>query len=114
MWGTVTNTSNDGMLTSFGIVWTQIHCLGQGSVADQPHTSRCPGVSVADITDCATSPANNNNGVDVEDALDNDVAVNVEDVYDNNNSVEGVYADDESVDVVVENVQDNDDAGGVV
>ena len=71
-------------------------------------------MSVADITDCATSPANNNNGVDVEDALDNDVAVNVEDVYDNNNSVEGVYADDESVDVVVENVYDNDDAGGVV
>ena len=55
--GGVTNTSYDGMLTSLGIVRTQIHCLGQGSVADKPRTSQCPSMSVADITDCATSPA---------------------------------------------------------
>ena len=34
-----------------------ISSLGQESVADKPCTSRCPSVSVADITDCATSPA---------------------------------------------------------
>ena len=33
-----------------------IHCLGRGSVVDKPHTSQCPSLSVADITDCATSP----------------------------------------------------------
>ena len=40
---------------------TLIHCLGQGSMADKPctmySTSQCPSLSVADITDCATSPA---------------------------------------------------------
>ena len=45
------------MPTSLGIVQMQIHCLGPGSVAEKPHTSRCPAVSVADITDWATSPA---------------------------------------------------------
>ena len=59
MWGAVTNTGYDSMPTSLGIARTQIHCLRQGSVADKPRTSRCPSVSVADITDCecATSPA---------------------------------------------------------
>ena len=54
-WGS--NTGYDNMPTSLGIVQTQIHCLGQGSVADKPHTSQCPSMSVADITDCTTSPA---------------------------------------------------------
>ena len=57
MWGAVTNTGYDGMPTSLGIVQMQIHCLGRGSVADKPPTSQCPSVSVADITDCANSPA---------------------------------------------------------
>ena len=59
MWGVVTNTGYDSMPISLGIVRMQIHCLWQGSVTKQ-HTSwcpRCPSVSVADITDCATSPA---------------------------------------------------------
>ena len=56
MWGAVTNTGYDGMPTSLGIVQTQIHCLRQGSVGDKPRTSRCPSVSVADITDCTTTP----------------------------------------------------------
>ena len=47
----------NGIPTSLGIVRTLIHCLGRGPVADKPCTSRYPSVSVADITDCATSPA---------------------------------------------------------
>ena len=57
MWGAVINTGYNGMTTSLCIVRTLIHCLGQGSMADKPSTSRCPSVSVADITDCVTSPA---------------------------------------------------------
>ena len=56
IWGAVTNNSYNGMLTSLGIVQMLIHCLGQRSMADKPLTSQCPSVSVADITDCATSP----------------------------------------------------------
>ena len=53
-WGRlpVTNTGYDGMTTSLGIVWTQIHCLRRR----KPCTSRCSSVSVADITNCATNP----------------------------------------------------------
>ena len=51
MWVEVINTGYDGMPTSLGKVWMQIRCLGQGSVADKPHTSWCPSESVADITD---------------------------------------------------------------
>ena len=43
------------MSTSLGIVRMLIHGLGQGSVADKPHTSRFPCMSVADITDCSNS-----------------------------------------------------------
>ena len=46
----VTNTGYDGMPTSLGIAWMLIHSLGLGSLADKPHTSHCPSVSVADIT----------------------------------------------------------------
>ena len=46
----------DGMPISLGIVQMLIHSLRWGSVADKPRTSWCPSVSVADITDCATSP----------------------------------------------------------
>ena len=45
------------MPTSLGIVRTLIRGLGRVSVADKPRTSRCPRGSVADITDCDTSPA---------------------------------------------------------
>ena len=45
-------TQYDGMTTSLGIVWTQIHCLRRR----KPCTSRCSSVSVADITNCATNP----------------------------------------------------------
>ena len=55
MWVAVTNTGYDSMSTSLGIVRTLIHGLGQGSVADKPHTSRFPCMSVADITDCSNS-----------------------------------------------------------
>ena len=57
MCGAVTNTGYYGMPTSLGIVQMLIHCLGRGSMADNPHTSQYPSMSVADITDCATSPA---------------------------------------------------------
>ena len=57
MWGAVTNTVYNGMPTSLGLVQTQLHCLGRGSMADKPRTSQCPSVSVADIIDCTTSPA---------------------------------------------------------
>ena len=40
-----------------GFVQMLIKCLGRGSMADKPHTSQCPSMSVADITDWATSPA---------------------------------------------------------
>ena len=56
MWVGVTNISYDSRLTSLGIVWMQIHCIGRGSVANKSRTSRCPSVSVSDITYCATSP----------------------------------------------------------
>ena len=52
--GVVTNTDYNII---GHIVRTLIHCLRQGSMADKPHTSQCPIVSVADITDCATSLA---------------------------------------------------------
>ena len=55
MWGAVTNTGKNSMPTSLGIVRTLIHCLRWGSVADKPRTAWYPSVSVADITDCATS-----------------------------------------------------------
>ena len=59
MWGAVTNTGYDGMPTSLGIVQTLIQSLGRRSAADKlrVHTSQCSSVSVADITDSATSPA---------------------------------------------------------
>ena len=58
MWGTFTNTGYIGMPTSLGMVWTLIHCHRWGSLTDKPRTriSQCPSMSVADITDCATSP----------------------------------------------------------
>ena len=56
MWGAVTYTSYKGMPTSLGIVKTQIHCLRQESMADKPHTSPSPRLSVADVTDWNTSP----------------------------------------------------------
>ena len=46
MWGVVTNTSHNGMPTYLGIVRKLIHCLRQGSVADKPHTSRCPSYCI--------------------------------------------------------------------
>ena len=55
--GQLATPGYDGMPTSLFIVLTQIHYLGGGSVADKPRTSQCSSVSVADITDCATSPA---------------------------------------------------------
>ena len=59
IWGAVTNTGYNGMPTSFGFMRTLIRCLRQGSLADKLRTSRCPSVSVADITDCTTSPTVN-------------------------------------------------------
>ena len=35
-----------------------IHCFRRVPMTDKPRTSRCPGLSVADITNCATSPEN--------------------------------------------------------
>ena len=57
MWivGAVTNTGYDGMPHGGHI--SKLRSLERGSVADKPHTSCCPSVSVADITACATSPA---------------------------------------------------------
>ena len=46
MWGEVTNTSYNSMPTSLGIMRMLISCLGWGSMADKPRTSRCPSVSV--------------------------------------------------------------------
>ena len=55
--GAVTNTSYNSMPTPLGTLQTKIHCRRRGSVADKPCTFRCPSVSEAVITDCATSPA---------------------------------------------------------
>ena len=57
MCGAVTIIGYNTMPTSLGIVQTVIHCLGRGSLADKPRASLYPSVSVADITDCATTPA---------------------------------------------------------
>ena len=54
----VTNTGYDGMPTSLVIVQMLICSLGWGSAADKLHTSQCLCISVADVTDCASSPAN--------------------------------------------------------
>ena len=51
----VTTTGYNGMPTSMCILRTLIHCLVWGSMADKPHTSQWPSVSVADKTDCVAS-----------------------------------------------------------
>ena len=54
---TVTNTGYNSMPTSLGIVRMLIHCLLQETATNKLRTSQCPSLSVADITDCANSPA---------------------------------------------------------
>ena len=52
----VTNTVYNGMPTSLGIMQMLIPSLGRGFVADKPCASQYPSMSIADISDCATSP----------------------------------------------------------